>query len=456
MSRSSARRLSSSSAHHGSGDATPIACEVRGVDVSAHHQPLEPEGLLDASPATACAVGRLGAQRAEAPRHLARRSTRRDRAAPAARADSRTGRRARHGCSQPSSKRASAHGSAPPCAWRAARQLEQLDQLGPLRLLEPVARAARRARTSRAAPSCHGPSSVRHQAVEAERGARPDFSSRSAVTSLRNAIAGLRQRRRLARARLDGQHHERVRLLVLAAGAPDRLGRRVDRDRRAPAPRPSRAPSARRRAPRRQRRHHGVDRGVLVDHRLELAVGALEARHVELEGARRPPTRGPGSARAPPRRDRARRPARSSRPSRAGSRRRPRCAASASSALREARQRPQLGEALAHELVGQRPVAIEHRARAGALGDLERDLGAGLERRADSSCGRRLGERVQLVVQRPVPHGRVVRRMRSPFLRARTRKRGGAYAPPLQSTALLPELPRGRCSRRTCTCPPGR
>ena len=196
-------------------------------------------------------MGGLRAERAQAPRHLARASTHRGRAAPAAQADGPTARRA------PRAARSRARSAPAPTAGRRRAH----DARAQARTARP-ARAAPAPRASSARPArrpaepsgtvCHGPSSVRHQAVE-PRTAAPGLQQAQRRDQAPEGDARLRQRRRLARARLHGQHHERVRLVVLAAAAPHGLGRRVDTDRRARASRRTRAPSARPRWPRRPR-----------------------------------------------------------------------------------------------------------------------------------------------------------------------------------------------------------
>ena len=197
------------------------------------------------------------------------------------------------------------------------------------------ASSGRSAAPAGSASRAHGRRTQRHGLPGTVVGAPPGGGAERRRARLEQAERGeelaeghprLGQRRRLAGPRLGGEHDERVRLVVLAARAPDGVRGSLEEiaahERHTGAELPALACD--RHAD--QGREHRVHGGVLVDDRLELAVGALEAVALELEGARRPPTRERGSARAPPRRGRARPRAHSSRPSRAGSRRRPRCA----------------------------------------------------------------------------------------------------------------------------------
>ena len=92
---------------------------------------------------------------------------------------------------------------------------------------------------------------------------------------------------------------------------------------------------------------------------------------------------------------------------------------SAASASGNVGQRAQLREPVADEIVRQGLVAIKDRPRARALGHLVGDLRAGLEEHGEA-LGRRACERVELIVQAAVPHGRVVRRGRCRSCAGRT------------------------------------
>ena len=137
-----------------------------------------------------------------------------------------------------------------------------------------------------------------------------------------------------------------------------------------------------------QRREHGVHGDVLVDDRLELTVRALEAAALQLEAAgvlpdageepldrrRRAVALGSGHVACAHHAQVARDPLD------AGQRleRSPRTPGIALISRKRSRTNS----------LGQRPVAVQHRPRARALGDLVRDLRAGLEQRREELGGR--------------------------------------------------------------------
>ncbi len=173
--------------------------------------------------------------------------------------------------------------------------------------------------------SCHGPSSVRHQATE-DSAAPPGFSRRSAVTSLRKAMRAsvsgggcVGRDSTVSMASMFGSSSWRPEPHTAWGGAGHRSPRTSD----IPDPRSQRSDVQ---GHAQQRRQHGVHGRVLVDHRLELAVGTLEALALEVEGGRLVPDPSRGNAPAPPPRGHVPRRARSSCPSHAGIRRLLRCA----------------------------------------------------------------------------------------------------------------------------------
>ena len=247
-SRSSARRFSSSSRTTASGDPTPIDSQVAGVDVAAHHQPLEPERLLDAA-LDGSAMGRLGAERAQAAREpVGRRVTA---------VEQRPHRKQvvgqaveRHGLLAAELEARQRPRQRPAERRAAARKLEQLDQLR----RAPTARAgsARRAsgRMCRAAPPATGRRRCATRPPRQRGAARLQQAQRR--DELAEGDARLRQRRRLRRVATRRSARR-------ACSAPRPRGREPHtasagasgRGRRARATSRSRGPSARPRGSRR-------------------------------------------------------------------------------------------------------------------------------------------------------------------------------------------------------------
>ena len=194
MSRSSARRLSSSSVHHRVGRPRRRSLEVGGVDVATHHQPLEPERLLD----TASAQLGDGRARRRAPRAGERAPPGEAHRGPAAPASPADGRTARPGPRAARTRARSASGptAAPRHAPGAARSSNSSASSARSDGSSQVPRTRASGRPSPSGTACHGPSSVRHQADESS-AAAPGFSRRSAVTSCLERHPRLGQRRRL-------------------------------------------------------------------------------------------------------------------------------------------------------------------------------------------------------------------------------------------------------------------
>src|SRR5206468_2272386 len=108
---------------------------------------------------------------------------------------------------------------------------------------------------------------------------------------------------------------------------------------------------------------------------------------------------------------------------------------------------PQLGEPLPYEVIRQRAVVVEHRGGAGVLGDLERDLGALVER-GGQPLGGELRERLEVVVKGTVAHVATIRRRgRRSLVRQSSRNSACRNSGPIVLRLLRADAP-GRRQRR--------
>ena len=373
---------------------------VGGVHVAAHHHLLEPECLLDAV-ADGLLIGRLRAKRRQPPRDRPVRALTVVQERTQGKqmvGESLEGNRVL--AAELESRQRPGHRSAL-CRSR-AKQVEELGELGPLLLLEPVAPTARSSgeaeRNRLPRPFVRPP-----PRGGAERGGA-GLQQPQRGEHLPEADPRRRQGRRLRGRGLDHERDQGIRLLVVATGGPDGLGGSVEQIAAHERHAGSELPALLAQPHPDQGRDHRVDRGVLVHDRLELAIRAIEAGALELESARLLPEaaherdqRGVGAVVL-------------ERGHVAGAEHaqiggRPLDAGQRGGGRRIRLQRPQLAEALAHELPGQGRVAVEDRARSGRLGDLVGDLAPRRQHRPEA-VGGLAREQSKLVVKRSVSHGR--------------------------------------------------